>query len=158
MHIKIYAWWKCFTCSLMILSGLPNMKSNVHECLNWISQTALKNKGHGEALGNEIRNYVFETRQTHKKLLYKIVTEDPTWMCIKAIPNHGPIFFKKKKLSMSQDLALQNPFLHKPSTTVNKYGSLRKVFSNILQTRLWAVGHPYLKDYSDNTMQICSFE
>lgn len=44
----------------MILSGLPNRKISVYESLNWLLQTALKIKGYEEALGNDIRNYVFE--------------------------------------------------------------------------------------------------
>lgn len=45
---------------LMILCALPNRKIIEHKCLDLISQTALKIKGHGEAFGNYIRNYVFD--------------------------------------------------------------------------------------------------
>lgn len=68
-----------FSMHLMILCALPNRKITEHKCLDWISQTVLKIKGHGEAFGNYIRNYVFDMWQTHTKktLLYKDVIEYP---------------------------------------------------------------------------------
>lgn len=60
MHIKIYAIFKYFTCFLLILSDHSNGKINVYECLNWISQMALKMKGLGKAIRNDTRHNVFE--------------------------------------------------------------------------------------------------
>lgn len=77
-----------------------NRKISVHECLTWVSQTALKIiKGIERLLGMTLEIMSLWCGKTQKNLLFKVVTEDSAWMCIKIIPNSGPIFLKN--LSMT---------------------------------------------------------